>query len=71
MSTKLSTDLHITRPTTRLHAPPGGATTITFGECEPPAPPQRNNRHVQGGKSTLSLGDGVDAAAAKVVEGIF
>ena len=32
MSTKTSSDLHVTRPSTRLHAPPGGSTSINFGE---------------------------------------
>jgi hypothetical protein len=39
MSTKMSTDLNVTRPSTRLHAPPGGATTISFGSEAPPLPP--------------------------------
>ena len=58
MSTKLSTDLHITRPTTRLHAPPGGTTSITFGDGSLPLPPAAHNpRNVSGGKDTLVLGD--------------
>ena len=33
MSTKLSTDMISSRPSTRTHAPPGGATTISFGDA--------------------------------------
>ncbi len=32
MSTKLSTDMITNRPSTKLHAPPGGASTISFGD---------------------------------------
>jgi hypothetical protein len=32
MSTKMSTDIITNRSTTRLHAPPGGASTISFGD---------------------------------------
>jgi hypothetical protein len=34
MSTLMSTDLNLKRSTTRVHAPPGGATTISFGYSE-------------------------------------
>ena len=37
MSTKTSSDLHLTRPSTRLHAPPGGSTSISFGGDPTPA----------------------------------
>jgi hypothetical protein len=30
----MSTDLNLKRSTTRVHAPPGGATTISFGYSE-------------------------------------
>ena len=36
MSTKLSTDMIYNKSSTRLHAPPGGASTIFFGDYEPP-----------------------------------
>lgn len=39
MSTKLSTDLNITRPSTKLHNPPGGRTTISFGDPDSTTPP--------------------------------
>lgn len=32
-----SADLNITRSSTRLHAPPGGHSSISFGSYEPPA----------------------------------
>lgn len=37
MSTKLSTDMVLNKPSTRLHAPPGGASSIFFGDYQPPA----------------------------------
>lgn len=37
MSTKLSTDMIYNKSSTRLHAPPGGASTIFFGDYEPPS----------------------------------
>ena len=33
MSTKMSNDLNITRSSTRVHVPPGGNTTISFGDA--------------------------------------
>mmetsp|Transcript_15987 Transcript_15987/g.22032 ORF Transcript_15987/g.22032 Transcript_15987/m.22032 type:complete len:94 (+) Transcript_15987:64-345(+) len=32
MSTLMSKDLNIVRPSTRLHAPPGGKSSISFGD---------------------------------------
>lgn len=37
MSTKTSADLHLNRPSTRLHAPPGGASSVSFGSSPPTA----------------------------------
>lgn len=44
MSTLMSTDMNINRPSTRVRASPGGATTISFGDenatkTKPPMPP--------------------------------
>lgn len=39
----MSTDMNITRPTSRVNRPPGGATTISFGSDEPPAPPAQQH----------------------------
>lgn len=36
MSTLMSKDLNIVRPSTRLHAPPGGKSSISFGSDEAP-----------------------------------
>ena len=33
MSTKLSTDMVMNRPSTRHHAPPGGQSSISFGDA--------------------------------------
>jgi len=41
MSTLLSTDMILERSSTRLHAPPGGHSSISFGNCEPEAPVRR------------------------------
>lgn len=50
--------MHITRPSTRHHAPPGGNTSISFGDSEPPAPsPGYNPRHAGGAKDSISFGD--------------
>ena len=35
MSTKMSSDMVIERSSTRLHAPPGGKSSICFGSYEP------------------------------------
>ena len=35
MSTLTSADMNITRSSTRLHAPPGGHTSISFGDSDP------------------------------------
>lgn len=43
MSTLTSTDFALKRPTTRVHAPPGGGSTWSFGGDEP-APQQRGKR---------------------------
>lgn len=40
MSTKTSADIHVNRSSTRIHRPPGGATTISFGDYDSAAPKQ-------------------------------
>ena len=54
MSTLLSTDMHIKRSTTRLHAPPGGLTTINLGggDYEPATP----TRRIQASQSVAAPG---------------
>ncbi|RLN60622.1 hypothetical protein BBP00_00005864, partial [Phytophthora kernoviae] len=37
MSTLTSKDMNIKRPTTRVHAPPGGGSTWSFGDDSAPA----------------------------------
>eukprot|EP01031_Cornospumella_fuschlensis_P040808 gene40808-49769_t len=32
MSTKMSTDMHVTRPTSRVSRPPGGGSSLIFGD---------------------------------------
>lgn len=57
MSTLLSTDMNLTRPSTRLHAPPGGQSSISFGDSTVPAPSAApSNRGKQGG-TTFVFGD--------------
>ncbi len=43
MSTKMSTDLNISRPTSRVLRPPGGGSSNIFGTDEPVAAPARTN----------------------------
>ncbi len=42
MSTLTSKDLNITRSSTRLHAPPGGKSSIHFGDVESPVKPKED-----------------------------
>eukprot|EP01033_Poteriospumella_lacustris_P008612 gene8612-6203_t len=41
MSTKMSTDMNITRPTSRVLRPPGGGSSNIFGTNEPAPAPSR------------------------------
>jgi len=58
MSTKMSSDLNITRPTSRVIKTPGGGSTFSIagGSTEEPLP-QKGGRHIQGG-STFSIAEG-------------
>jgi len=68
MSTKMSVDMVTNRSTTRVHAPPGGATTISFGDeftplsTAPPSPARKGVDELDQKVSALSL----DVAAAQV-----
>ncbi len=61
MSTLTSRDLNINRPSTKLHAPPGGKSSISFGYDEPvKSNPVRN----KGNQSSISFGaenSGIDS----------
>ena len=35
MSTLMSSDMNLSRPSTRTHAPPGGVSSISFGDSLP------------------------------------
>eukprot|EP01039_Chlorochromonas_danica_P006183 gene6183-6818_t len=54
MSTKMSTDLNINRPSSRVTRAPGGASTISFGSEEPPKPPAVANSPVKPKQETVT-----------------
>ena len=59
MSTLMSVDMNIERSSTRLHAPPGGKTSICFGEYDtsqnyPTKAAPTSRRHQTGAKSSMS-----------------
>lgn len=53
MSTKMSNDLNITRPTSRVIHAPGGGSSISLGGDEP----SFQGRHVQGGRDSIDFTD--------------
>ena len=54
MSTLMSSDMNLSRPSTRTHAPPGGVSSISFGDSLPAQ--HAPSRGKQGG-STIQFGD--------------
>ena len=59
----------VNRSTTRVHAPPGGASSISFGDeftALPPAPP-KHTEEIEQKTASLSLSEAAPAAAAPAV----
>mmetsp|Transcript_25491 Transcript_25491/g.37615 ORF Transcript_25491/g.37615 Transcript_25491/m.37615 type:complete len:360 (+) Transcript_25491:118-1197(+) len=59
MSTKMSTDLNIERSSTRRHAPPGGNSSICFGDSaeDVPKAPVGKKHQTSSGSSSIKFGD--------------
>lgn len=55
MSTLMSTDMNINRPSTRVRASPGGATTICFGDEYSSTPTKPSAAAIVEGSSLFSV----------------